>query len=171
MPSQERSTQTDQSFATHSLSSLKLKDALKFASSLLLPLALGVFTLIITLQQQSAAKQQRDDDRIASQLQREQERDLDEQRYRNQIFGVYSKEMGRLLKEIDRSLISKEVMATLSRVNTLNIFRQLDGHRNIRIIRFLYEAKQLSEVKEHPPLDLSTAKLRDIDFPRSLGPG
>ncbi|CAF3358121.1 unnamed protein product [Rotaria socialis] len=165
MPSKKKGARMNRSIrAFRRISGLRLTDLLKFISSLLLPLSFGVFTIIITFQQQSAAKQQRDEDRNASQLQREQERDLDEQRYRNKIFGVYIKEMGQLLKENHRAMISKEFMATLSRVNTLNIFRQLDGQRNIRIIRFLYEAKQLSEVKEHSPLDLSTAKLLDIDF-------
>ncbi|CAF3906838.1 unnamed protein product, partial [Rotaria magnacalcarata] len=145
MPSKRKSTRMDRSIrAFRRISGLRLADLLKFISSLLLPLSFGVFTIIITFQQQSAAKQQRDEDRNASQLQRDedrnasqlqrqQERDLDEQRYRNKIFDVYIKEMGQLLKENHRAMISKEFMATLSRVNTLNIFRQLDGQRNIRI--------------------------------------
>ncbi len=68
--------------------------------------------------------------------------------------------MGELLKEYNGSLTSNEVMATLARAKTLNIFRELDPQRNVRIIRFLYEAKQLSETS----LDLSTAKLCDMDF-------
>ncbi|CAF2031452.1 unnamed protein product, partial [Rotaria magnacalcarata] len=43
-------------------------------------------------------------------------------------------------------------------------FRQLDAHRNVQIIRFLYEAKQLTDTPENLSLDLSTAKLFDIDF-------
>ncbi|CAF5168968.1 unnamed protein product, partial [Rotaria sp. Silwood1] len=72
--------------------------------------------------------------------------------------------MGRLLEKNNGSLTSNEVAATLARAKTLNIFRQLDAQRNIRIIRFLYEAKQLSEIHENRPLDLSTTKLPDIDF-------
>ncbi|CAF5101196.1 unnamed protein product, partial [Rotaria magnacalcarata] len=49
-------------------------------------------------------------------------------------------------------------------VKTLNIFRQLDAQRNVHIIRFLYEAKQLTDTPENRSLDLSTAKLLDIDF-------
>jgi uncharacterized protein YjbI with pentapeptide repeats len=72
--------------------------------------------------------------------------------------------MGELLKEYNGSLTSNEVMATLARAKTLNIFRELDPQRNVRIIRFLYEAKQLSETQKYPSLDLSTAKLCDMDF-------
>ncbi|CAF4130961.1 unnamed protein product, partial [Rotaria sp. Silwood2] len=72
MVSHEQSTQTDQ-FPCR-LFGFKLRDSLKCISSLLLPLTLGVFTVVITFQQQKAAKQQRDEDRNASQLQREQDR-------------------------------------------------------------------------------------------------
>ena len=57
MVSQEQSTQTDRSLLIpRQLFGLKLKDGLKFISSLLLPLALGIFTVVITFHQQNAAK-------------------------------------------------------------------------------------------------------------------
>lgn len=165
MASQDKNTQTEQysCLRCHYIR-LKLSNVLKFMSSLLLPLTLGIFTIIVTFHQQEVARQQRVEDRRASELQRELERNLDEQRYKNNIFGDYIKEMGKLLKESNGSLTTDEVITTLSRANTLNIFRQLDGQRNTRIIRFLHEAKQLSETFEHVPLDLSTANLYDIDF-------
>ncbi|CAF3793996.1 unnamed protein product [Rotaria magnacalcarata] len=187
MDSQEQNEKLGQSLAgTRKSNDLKLKGGLKFISALFLPLALGVFTVVITLQQQSAAKQQRDEDRTAaeqqraedrnasrlqrfedrnaSQEQRQLERDLDDQRYKNGMFDTYIKEMGKLLQENNGSLTFNRVTATLARVKTLNIFRQLDGQRNIRVIRFLYEAEQLTETQENRSLDLSTAKLLDIDF-------
>ncbi|CAF2134552.1 unnamed protein product [Rotaria magnacalcarata] len=187
MDSQEPNEKLGQSLAgTRKSNDLKLKGGLKFISALFLPLALGVFTVVITLQQQSAAKQQRDEDRTAAELQRAEdrnasrlqrfedrnasqeqrqlERDLDDQRYKNGMFDTYIKEMGKLLQENNGSLTLNRVTATLARVKTLNIFRQLDGQRNIRVIRFLYEAEQLTETQENRSLDLSTAKLLDIDF-------
>ncbi|CAF3751871.1 unnamed protein product, partial [Rotaria magnacalcarata] len=75
MPSKRKSTRMDRSIrAFRRISGLRLADLLKFISSLLLPLSFGVFTIIITFQQQSAAKQQRDEDRNASQLQRDEDR-------------------------------------------------------------------------------------------------
>ncbi|CAF1533281.1 unnamed protein product [Rotaria magnacalcarata] len=187
MTSQKQNVQTDGSIlATRDKKSLKFRGGLKFISSLLLPLALGVFTVVITFQQQSATKQQRDDDREAaeqqrindrnaSQQQRDQEKqeagllriqekDLDKQRYENGRFDTYIEQMGKLLEEYHGSIKSSGVAATLARVKTLNIFRQLDAHKNIRIIRFLYEAKQLTDTPENRSLDLSTAELSDIDF-------
>ncbi|CAF0919422.1 unnamed protein product [Adineta steineri] len=161
----ERSTQTDRSSrVTRHFNSLKTADVLKFLSSLLLPLALGIFTVVITFQQQQAAKQQRDEDRMASDKQRDQDKNLSDEKYKNERLDTYVKEMGRLLEKNKGSLVSKDFLATLARVKTLNIFRQLDPQRNTRIIQFLHEAKQLQETQEHRSLDLSAAKLRDIDF-------
>ncbi|CAF0939208.1 unnamed protein product [Adineta steineri] len=161
----ERSTQTDRSSrVTRHFNSLKTADVLKFLSSLLLPLALGIFTVVITFQQQQAAKQQRDEDRMASDKQRDQERNLSDEKYKNERLDTYVKEMGLLLEKNKGSLVSKDFLATLARVKTLNIFRQLDSQRNTRIIQFLHEAKQLHETEERRSLDLSAAKLRDIDF-------
>ncbi|CAM4755809.1 unnamed protein product [Rotaria magnacalcarata] len=172
MADQEQNAQTNQSLpVARKLNGLKLKDVLKFLSSLLLPLVLGVFTLVISIQQQDAARQQRDleirlssAERYESQQQRDLERTLDAQRYQNQLFDTYIQEMGKLLEKSNGSLTSNEVTATLARVKTLNIFRQLDAQRNVHIIRFLYEAKQLTDTPENRSLDLSTAKLLDIDF-------
>ncbi|CAF4029351.1 unnamed protein product [Rotaria magnacalcarata] len=165
MASPEQIIQMDGSGTeTRAKKSVKFRGGLKFISSLLLPLALGVFTIVITFQQQSAAKQQRDDDREASKQQRDQENDLDNKRYQNDRFDTYIQQMGKLLEKYNGSIKSSEVTATLARVKTLNIFRQLDAQRNVQIIRFLYEAKQLTDTPEDRSLDLSTAKLLDIDF-------
>jgi hypothetical protein len=64
---------------------LTVKDALQFLSSLILPVMLGVFTVVITFQQQklaqeqriedmNVARQQRLEDRNESQSQREQDK-------------------------------------------------------------------------------------------------
>ncbi|CAF3436102.1 unnamed protein product [Rotaria socialis] len=74
--------------------------------------------------------------------------------------------MGKLLKESNGFLTANRVTATLARVKTLNILRELDAQRNMRVIRFLYEANQLAEVDGHSPLDLSAAELRDMNFRR-----
>lgn len=183
MPSQERSTQTDRSLnILGQVFDLKFKDALKFISSLLLPLILGIFILALNFQQQDTARQQRELDRYlsevdrnASQLQREEdrmeasiirelERNLSDEKYQNERLDNYINAMAKLLKENNGSLTHNEVTANIARIKTLAIFRQLDLRRNIHVIRFLHEAKQLTEREEHLPLDLSTAQIVDIDF-------
>jgi hypothetical protein len=50
---------------------ITLKSIIQLVSSCLLPMMLGVFTGVITLQQQSASKQQRIEDRQVAREQRE----------------------------------------------------------------------------------------------------
>jgi uncharacterized protein YjbI with pentapeptide repeats len=162
---QEQSTQTDRYLpASRKVFGVNFQGFLKFVSSLLLPLALGVFTVVITYQQQDAAKQQRKEDQIASQLLREQERKLSDDRYQNEVFDNYVKDIATLLKETKGSLTSDEVRANIARAKTLTILYVLDAQRNTQVIRFLYDAKQLSETENHCSLDLSKAKLINFDF-------
>jgi len=112
MVSQDKSTQTDQSVSLpRRLFGLKFRSVLKFISALLLPLALGVFTVVITFDQQKAAKQQRDEDRHASTLQREQDKTLNDERYKNELLNTYIKDMAKLLDKKSGSLIFDKATA------------------------------------------------------------
>lgn len=66
---QTRSNADDQKKWYH----LTMKDTLKFISSLLLPLMLLVFTVVMYFHQQNVAKQQRSEDRYSAKEQREQD--------------------------------------------------------------------------------------------------
>ncbi|CAF3061609.1 unnamed protein product [Rotaria socialis] len=172
----EKITQTDQSLRiANQFYGLKLKYGLQFMSSLLLPLVLGVFTAIITIQQQSAAREQRNQDRNASEKQRledqmaakqlrELEGTLSDNRYKDDAFDAYIKEIGTMMQNNHGMLTSNLVTATITRAKTLTIFRRLDASRNIQIIQFLYEAGQLGEKNNQSALDISTAELREVDF-------
>ena len=161
--------------ASHKIFGLKINDCLQLVSSLLLPLALGVFTMVITFQQQKAAQQQRDEDRYAAHLQRERdqnasdlqrelERNLTDERYKNDVLDTYIRDLSTLLKDGDGSLTKNDVIATVAAIKTLNTFRQLDPTRNNRILRFLHETKALSRTNNSVQLDLSSAELYGIDF-------
>ncbi|CAF1270011.1 unnamed protein product [Rotaria sordida] len=190
-----------------------LKQCLDYASSLLLSLMLGVFTIIVTLHQTNLAQrqrlehqqlvkiqraqdlnnakiqreqdlntsaQQRLDDREQAKKQRALDKEMadqqlnssEEQRrhemnialaqYRDNLLTDYIREIGELLKMNNGSLTNDFVTKTLTRAKTLAAIRQLDPSRNVELIRFLYEAGQLSTGKN--PLDLSTAQLNNIDF-------
>ncbi len=186
MVSQEQATQTEQIQNQYrQYFSLTSKNVLKFVSSLILPLMLGVFTVVITFHQQKVAReqriediqlarQQRLEDKNESQLQRKLEWDIAiknqevqskaaSDRYRDEVLVAYIKEIGDFLKENNGSLTSDSLIHTLARVKTLNAIGQLDGSRQIRIIRFLYETGQLTNTN-NSALDISTAELTDIDF-------
>ncbi|CAF1049405.1 unnamed protein product [Adineta steineri] len=185
---------------------LTLKECIECGSSLLLPLMLGVFTIVITLHQTNVAGQQRIEDRqiakderqqdlnisaqqrLDDRKQAEEQRQLDkkisqdqfklneEQRqhevniaymqYRDNLLIDYIKDIGVLLKENNGSLTNDYVTRTIVRAKTLAIIRQLDPIRNVELIRFLYEAGQLT--RNRNPLDLSTAQLQNIDFRNAL---
>ncbi|CAF4599917.1 unnamed protein product, partial [Didymodactylos carnosus] len=138
---------------------------------------LGIFTVVITIHQQNAAAKQRAEDLNATLLQRIQElaiannqseanrqmaiaqKEQEKERYQNDALAAYIKEMGELLKDSNGSLTSNPVTATVARVKTLNVFRQIDPPRKVHILRFLYEASQLTNIDQNPPLDLTTADL------------
>lgn len=155
-------TQTQQNLIRNrEFFNLTLRDVLIFIFSLLLPLMLGVYTAVNTIQQQMKSEKQFAEDRLTAELQRDLERNLTEERYQNEIFDTYIKEMGVLMNENNGTLTSNFIVSTLARSKTLHVFRRLDSSRNIQIIRYLHEAEQLSS------LDLSTAKFHHIDFRQS----
>jgi uncharacterized protein YjbI with pentapeptide repeats len=209
---QEQAAQTEQlTNQDRKYIGLTRKNMLKFLSSLILPLMLGIFTVVITFEQQKVGRQQRledqqlarlqrledknesrlqreqdknesrlqrEQDKNESRLQREQEWNISQialaaqsnaiaDRYRDEVLISYIKEIADLLKENDGSLTSDPLTAILARAETLNTIQQLDGSRQPHVIRFLYEAKQLSNVDERTALDISSAELTDIDFHKS----
>ena len=185
---QEQATQTEQPLSEDRkyLGGLTGKNLLKFLSSLILPLMLGIFTVVVTFEQQNVARQQRLedqqmarlqrlDDKNESRLQREQDWNISQtaiaaqnkataDRYQDEVLVTYVKEIGDLLEKKNGSLTNDPLTATLTRIKTLNTIRQLDGARQSHVIRFLYEAKQLSNTDGVVPLDISTAEFTNIDF-------
>ena len=143
-----------------------VKYSLKCLSALVVPLLLGVFTVIITFQQRSAARnqwlqdrdesrEQRLEDRNQSKAQRDQElsiangqrddtRDETINRYKDELLVCYIKEMGDLLEKSKGSLTADPITSILARVKTLNVLRQLEGKRATMVLRFLYESRQLT---------------------------
>jgi uncharacterized protein YjbI with pentapeptide repeats len=85
-------------------------------------------------------------------------------RYQDGTFKDYIKEIGDLMKENNGSLTSNRLTATLARVKTLNVLRQLDEPRQTHVIHFLFEARQFTNADGFVPLDISTVELTNIDF-------
>src|SRR5690348_11582286 len=117
---------------------LTIKDGLKFLSALILPLMLGIFTVVITFQQQKMAQEQRLEDKNDERLRREQDWNIAQSaqatqsnarldQYRDEVLIAYIKETGDFLRAHNGSLTSDPLIHTLAHVKTLNVFRQLDG--------------------------------------------
>ncbi|CAF1416458.1 unnamed protein product [Adineta ricciae] len=187
MISQENATQTEQTHSQNNkFCSLTIQNILQFISSLILPLMLGIFTVVITLHQQNISmKQRREDHEIArnqrledrneSHLQRVQElhvlamqyeidRNMSNDRYKDEILSTYMRNMGELFERNNGSLTCNPTVKILARAKTLNAIRQLDGSHNMHVIRFLFESGQLFHKNECPPLDISTALLVNLEF-------
>lgn len=92
------------------LRNLTAKDVLQCMSSLVLPLLLGIFTIIITFHQQTVARQQRLDDLSEAKEHRQHELDLNTrqndaqrlmafERYRDEVLVAYIKEISELLEK------------------------------------------------------------------------
>ena len=159
MPTEHRHTQTEPLRARWKF--FNGKNFFQLISALLLPLMLGIFTIVFTFSQQNLATQQRAEDRQAAEQLRDFERNLAEERYQSELLDNYVKDFTQLANENDGSLTHHALLVTLARVRTLNILRQLSLQRSMRIIRFLLEASLLAQ---NTALDLSSAELRHLDF-------
>ncbi|CAF1271130.1 unnamed protein product [Adineta ricciae] len=130
----------------------------------MLPIVLAIFTIVITVQQQSITRKQRAEDQKIGFEQVQLEKELADKQYQNDIFETYINDIGHFLIETNSTLAPTVTIASLIRAKTLNVLRHLETHRIARIIFFLYEANQLSTVHQHAALDLSTAELSHINF-------
>jgi len=166
----EQATQTDR--VNRCLTS---NNALHLLSSLLLPLILGIFTVVITFEQQRITRQQWLADKNESRLQREQELQIaidertvqtrmNQERCKDELLVAYIKEIGDMLQENNGSLTSNKLTHILARAKTINAIGQLDGFRQTLILRFLYEADQLTITDRYDTLDISTAQFVNIDY-------
>ncbi|UJR23913.1 hypothetical protein I4U23_026885 [Adineta vaga] len=144
---------------------------------------IGIFTIVITLQQYSLNKENRQKDlEIADQL-RQQQRHLDEQRriqefklnearrhqdlsiadnkQRDTILTNYIRDLTKLLIQ-KNYVFNRALLYSILRPMTLTVLRQLDPSRKVLLIKFLYESKMLRTDYENQRLDLTDGDLIGI---------
>jgi uncharacterized protein YjbI with pentapeptide repeats len=138
----------------------KCKPIFRFISAIFIPLLLGAFTIILTLQQESIAKGNREVDlRIADEdHQQNIELNIDQQR-NGQLVG-YIREVSDLLLENNFSL-NRQILTSIVRPKTLAVLRQLDVTRKAYLIRFLHESRLIS-ISNSSFLNLAGANLSHI---------
>lgn len=137
-----------------------IKVIFNFISVVFIPVLLAVFTVILTLQQESIAKINRNVDlRIATERhQQNLALAIDEQR--NAQLVAYMREVSDLLLANNFSL-SKQILKSIVQPKTLAALRQLDETRKSYLLRFLHESQLLSTL--NPPfLRLVGANLSHI---------
>ncbi|CAF4484663.1 unnamed protein product [Rotaria sp. Silwood2] len=97
-----------------------------------------------------------------SEQQRAHELNIAQEQLRDSVLVTYMNDIGLLLKSNNGSLTSDPVTASIARAKTLTVIQQLDATRSGFVIRFLYEAKQLTSGANS--LDISDAELIGIDL-------
>ncbi|CAM4847373.1 unnamed protein product [Rotaria magnacalcarata] len=84
------------------------------------------------------------------------------EKYLDALLVTYMNEIGTLFMNNNGSLTASPIIATPVRLKTLTIARQLDPSRNTQLVKFLYEASQLTNGQN--PLDLSGAQFDGINL-------
>jgi uncharacterized protein YjbI with pentapeptide repeats len=163
------------------------KTIFKILSAVLIPLCIGVFTIVTNLQQttiansnrlkdlfianetrhadQMIADAQRAQDTLLAAENRAKDRDLASDGQRETVLNEYKRDIADLLLANNYSL-SIQMKEYVIRPKTLAALRQLDIHRKAQLILFLFESKLLTRQE---PVDLSGADLNSIVFPQPIG--
>jgi uncharacterized protein YjbI with pentapeptide repeats len=135
---------------------------LKLLLSALIPLMIGIFTVVSTIQQQKLWTQQREQDKQdAFLLRQHSERQADGLR-KESVFTTYLDDVSKLLMldNLTRSLV-------FIRMKTLASLRQLDSERKNRLLLFLYENQLIygdSQQSTSPLLKVNGADFNGIYF-------
>ena len=130
---------------------------LKLLVSALVPLMIGVFTLITTFQQQKLSNLQRGQDKEDALLLRQQSEQQADNLHKENIYDTYLDAVSKLLKWKDEK---KSLMQI--RAKTLASLRQLNSSQKKHLLLFLYD----SELIDYPPQKSisSVLKVNDADF-------
>ncbi|CAF4186177.1 unnamed protein product [Rotaria sp. Silwood2] len=156
---------------------LTVNDALKLCSSALVPLMIGVLSVVFTVLQLQISQQNREKDLQIANLTRQQDYEIAElRRQQDQVLSNYLKDMSDMLLQTNITVYS-ETRSIIFRAKTLAVIRQLDPKRNAFLIQFLYESRLIIRRGEEPSVidlqganlsytDLSTSTTRD-DYKRS----
>ncbi|CAF1637128.1 unnamed protein product, partial [Didymodactylos carnosus] len=138
---------------------VKIKHILHFISSLLVPLMIGVFTIVLAVVEiQKAASHRTQDLRIA------------ENREKENILENYFKDVSQLILK-NTTFMKGSTASIVIRAKTLTAVRQLDGKRNAYLIQFLYESRLISDWKNSINLvgaELNNLHLGSDSFKRNL---
>ncbi|CAF1175613.1 unnamed protein product, partial [Adineta ricciae] len=138
----------------------RLKLIIRFMSAVLIPLLLGAFTIVLAIQQDSIAQENRNTDLRIAAKEHEQNLELTIDEQRNQQLVNFINYMSELLLEKNFSL-NKQILKSIIRPKTLATLRQLDETRKVYLLRFLHESELLS-VNKPTYLSLYTANLSHI---------
>lgn len=150
----------------------------KLASAILVPVMIGIFTVVTTLQESQRAQLQRNSDiekiERQAQLQREMdaskmkeqhaydESNLREVRIQN-VYDAFIREMSSIVLKYNLNLTISEVI--FARAKTLATLEQIDSKRKWYLVKFLYDSQLLYGNKSGMRFtDLADADLSNVQF-------
>ncbi|CAF1437817.1 unnamed protein product [Rotaria magnacalcarata] len=137
--------------------SIKDRVWLKLLLSALIPLMIGIFTVVTTIHQQKMSSLQREQEKQDAHLLRRQSDNQTAHRHKETIYATY-------LDDVTKLLLSNNETKRLVyiRAKTLVTLQQLDSERRKDVLLFLYE----SELIYHNPLKTTTTllKVNNADF-------
>lgn len=162
-----------------------IREILKIIAQILLPLMIGIFTLVVALQQHSLNRENRKNDYEIAQKHRQQQYTINEQerkqeitlnqieylqdlsiadnKQRDLVFNNYIRDLTNLLLN-NNYILNRHILNIIVRPMTLTVLRQLDPIRKVLLIKFLYESKMLRTDSESNRIDLTNADLNGIQF-------
>jgi uncharacterized protein YjbI with pentapeptide repeats len=136
----------------------EVREWLNIIGILLIPLLIGIYTIVNNIQQTNLAQQNRQAD-VANQLDQQRETAL----------KTYEDDISSLL--LDRHLATSQPgdeVRTVALAKTLEILHQLDGPRNVRAIQFLQDAQLIgtdfTAKTPHNIIDFSSTDLKNDDL-------
>lgn len=135
-----------------------------FISAILIPVLLAVLTVILTFQQESIAKTNRDVDLHIAGQQHQQNLDLAVDEQRNTILAAYMNDVSSLLLANNFSL-NQRVLNSIVYPKTLSALRQLDAPRKSHMLHFLRDSR-LFAVDSPVFLSLRYADLNAVPIAR-----
>lgn len=151
---------------------------IKLASAILVPVMIGIFTVVTTLQESQRAQLQRNSDmeKIGRQAQLQREMDavkmkeqqeydesnLREERIQN-VYDAFIRDMSSIVLKYNLNLTVSEVI--VARAKTLATLEQIDPRRKWYLIKFLYDSQLLYGNKSGMRfIDLADADLSNVQF-------
>ena len=133
----------------------------KVCSSALIPLLIGIATVIISIVQLEIARQQRAHDFRIAIDQREQDLQIADNLQKDRVLADYIEQVSRLMITPNFTL-ADTLFGNVIRAKTLIAIRQLDSKGKAHLIKFLYETHMIRERQAN--VKLSDADLDQIDL-------
>ncbi|CAF4176177.1 unnamed protein product [Rotaria sordida] len=155
------SEKTEKSNSSRVISNTSGRTISKLVSSIIVPLLIGMATVLISVVQLDIASKQRTQDLLIANEEREQDLHIADALQQDLVLAAYIEQMSELMLTSNFT-INNTIIANICRAKTLTALRQLDSKRKTQLIKFVYEANLIHHNQPH--IRLVDAELDNIDL-------